>query len=198
MGDGRTVLYKNDDGQGAALDMVPSRSIHLSGLVVYPFLPSGEVDIPSAALFEHGGHEEIGAEHVLVLYQPCTRVVGILQQQGAEHRPAVLGALFGLCVYIGHQFVLQLGATAEIVCELFPVVPRLSGRCSVHAAVAGEEAEGQPAAVEAFGALGHEAAYVIAPEAEPAQSDGETAADGSLETGFGGGGITAPVQRIAL
>jgi alpha-D-xyloside xylohydrolase len=50
MGDGRTVLYKNDDGQGAALDMVPSRSIHLSGLVVYPFLPSGEVDIPSAAL----------------------------------------------------------------------------------------------------------------------------------------------------
>ena len=37
----------------------------------------------------------------------------------------------------------------------------------MHAAVAGEEAEGQPAAVEAFGALGHEAAYVIAPEAEP-------------------------------
>ena len=80
MGDGRTVLYKNDDGQGAALDMVPSRSIHLSGLVVYPFLSSGEVDIPSASLFEHGCHEEVGAEHVLVLYQPCTRVVGILQQ----------------------------------------------------------------------------------------------------------------------
>ena len=51
----------------------------------------------------------------------------------------------------------------------------------MHAAVAGEEAEGQPAAVEAFGALGHEAAYVIAPEAESAQSDGEAAADGSLE-----------------
>ena len=178
--------------------MVPSRSIHLSGLVVYPFLPSGEVDIPSAALFEHGGHEEIGAEHVLVLYQPCTRVVGILQQQGAEHRPAVFGALFGLCIYVGHQFVLQFGTTAEIVCELFPVVPRLGGRCSVHAAVAGEEAEGQPAAVEAFGALGHEAAYVIAPEAESAQSDGEAAADGSLETGFGSGGVTAPVQRVAL
>ena len=38
----------------------------------------------------------------------------------------------------------------------------------MHAAMAGEEAEGQPAAVEAFGALGHEAAYVIAPEAESA------------------------------
>ena len=36
------------------------------------------------------GHREVGTEHVLVPLPAMHPVVGILQQQGAEHRPAVL------------------------------------------------------------------------------------------------------------
>ena len=63
----------------------------------------------------------------------------------------------------------------------------------MHAAVAGEEAEGQPAAVEAFGALGHEATYVIAPENRIPLSPMERPLRMvPIETGFGSGGVNRP------
>ena len=65
-------------------------------------------------------------------------------------------------------------------------------------AVARQETEGKPAAIEVFGCLGDEASDVVAPERESAETKRESTSQVAYEASVCRGSVATPMQRITL
>ena len=64
--------------------------------------------------------------------------------------------------------------------------------------VAGQESEGQPAAIDVFWRGCDKTSHVVAPEGEAAESEGESATQVAQHADIVCGRIASPVQGIAL
>ena len=62
----------------------------------------------------------------------------------------------------------------------------------------GEEAKGQPTAVDVFGRCRDEASHVVTPEREATQAETQSTPQVTHHADVVGSSVAAPVQRIAL
>src|SRR5918998_2555606 len=196
--DRRAVPDQQDGGNISGPDAVPPPSrVRLARLVVGPG-PGRQVDVARRLILQERGDEEVRAEEVLVLDEPGGPVLGVLEEERAQHGVAVARGQLRLRVDVGHEPVAQLHDAPEVVGEPFAVLPRLGGGSPVAAGVGAEHAEAEPAAVEVRGARVGEPPDKVAPEGEPAQPEREAAAQGPGHRAVGVLRVAAPVERVAL
>ena len=165
------VLHQQHDRDGARRHLVPAATlVRATRLIVDP--RSGrEVHAPAGRLLEQWGHEQAGAEHVLVLDQPRRRVIGMLEEQRAQHRPSMGGRYLRLGIDVGHQRVLEFHGTPKVGYQRLVVLPRLARRRTVCARVRREHAERQPPPVQVPRCAVDEAADVVTPVREAGHSE---------------------------
>ncbi len=164
MGNRRACSHKDDRGDTASLDLVPSASlIRISTLVVDP-VSGREIHDPTGRLPHQGSDQHALTEHVLILYKPRGGIVRVLKEQRPDHRMTVFGTLVSLSIDVRHEPVFELHGPSEVIGELLIVLPGLLGRHAVASAMGSQHPKRHPSAVKVSRCPAGEAADVVAPE----------------------------------
>ena len=105
----------------------------------------------------------------------------------------------GLGVEVRHQGVFQFGETAADLHSLLAKQPRHTiGVGAMQAAVAGQQTKGQPALVNMVRCSALKTTHIVAPKAEAAQTQAQTATNALSHGNIGGVAVAAPVHREFL
>ncbi len=134
MGYYAAVANEDDARYGACGNGLVTAVVDFTSLVVDPFT-LGEVADALVAALEEWGYEDLGSEYVLVFYVPSSWVVGELNEECSNHGEATIGAVFGLCVDVGHEFVFEFCCLSEGFCEVLTDEPGFGWRCTMCTAV---------------------------------------------------------------
>src|SRR5918912_1807651 len=100
--DDGVVFDQKHDRNLSGCDLMPlSAAIKLARLVINP-RARRQVNLAALARFHQRGDEQIRAEHVLVVNRPCGRIIGVLEEERAQHRVAVRRRIFRLTDDVRH------------------------------------------------------------------------------------------------